>query len=120
MELKLSPKELLALHDLLRTRGQQPDEEQLSSVYGRIRAYLVGSLNRSDSTTVQKWLDKEQAKIDALHDSMKEEARVDDVPVLASVDDLFSTVDSHDETDTYPRKGVPRGPGPGKFRGNKR
>lgn len=127
MELKLSPKELLALHDLLRSRGQHPDEEHLAQVYGKVRAYLIGSLDRSeadkrpDPVQFQRWLDKEQAKVDALSEGLKKatDAWAPQLP-SPSIDEMFAAADAADAGDAYPRRSVHKGPGPGKYRGHKR
>ena len=78
MKLIVNPKELLALHNLLRDATEVPptkygdgdpvpDDTHLRQLYGRVRACLVSALaTKKVDDPVEAFLSQEQAKIDKL------------------------------------------------------
>jgi hypothetical protein len=123
MKLTLSAKELLALHNLLRDRikfggydgvktdegdPQTSDDVQLRQVFTRLRSCLVSALSGKGTDPLDAWFDREQAKIDRLHEGLNE-VKQDAAKLAAPQPDL----DECFELPDYPKPG-PRGSHQGK------
>jgi hypothetical protein len=144
VKLNISPKEVLALYDVLyerfaagHTSGgtglfmegdlREPDDTQLRQLYGRLRAIIVASLANKGVDLFELWEQGQKAKIAALEedlDGVKQETKdlVDKQPVAPGVPIILSAEDTDVLPDSYPRKRppIPQGPKPGKYHGHRR
>lgn len=117
IKLNLNPKELLALHNLLRQSVtaeldmSTSDINQLYQVYNRIRTYIVNSLseskdNKSFNDLFVAWSSKEQTKIDKLNNELDELKKQSSPKKPTTSASNFITLDDDYDTSDYPKKGT--------------
>ena len=124
MKLHVSPKELLALHNVLHSRissYDSNDDAQLTQLYNRLRTCIISSLGGQQKDDVGSWLKQEQSKIDKLRSENEAISSALKDPDFFVPDHIMSDDENEVDIDlVYPSKKVPSSQKRRRNRGNRK